>query len=76
MEDKNSKLYVAPEFRKSDLSGIDTDTRLEVHIAGEVKVYNNIHYPNGFAKKVFTNNPSCTHVEVISPDGNYTINRS
>tara|TARA_Y100000389_G_scaffold195186_1_gene226220 strand:- start:8241 stop:8471 length:231 start_codon:yes stop_codon:yes gene_type:complete len=76
MENKNNKLYVAPEFRKNDLSEIDTDTRLEVHIEGDVKVYNNIHYPHGFAKKVFANNPACTHIEVISADGNYTINRS
>jgi hypothetical protein len=72
----SGKLYVKPEFRKNALSDVDTETRVEVHTTNETtKVYNNIHYPQAFARKVFNESSSCTHIEVIAPAGNYTINR-
>ena len=71
-----SKFKVGNQFRKNPLANVSTRTNIEVHIEGKsTKVYDNIHYPSAFARKVFNENVDCTHVVVRTEDGEETINR-
>jgi hypothetical protein len=57
------KYKVKDQFRTNDLSKVETSISAEVHVPGEnIKMYSNIHYPNGFACRTFKNNPSVSHI--------------
>lgn len=76
---KKGKFFVGIDFRKNELSSAKTNLIVEVHSTEEnIKLYNNIHYPDAFAKKIFKNNNKVTHVIVRNAVDNseYTINNT
>ena len=63
MSEKVDKFFVGTEFRKNKLAEKDSAITAEVHCPGKaIKSYVNIHYPSAFAKKVFRESPSTTHI--------------
>ena len=66
------KFFVGNEFRTNKLSTVPSSVRAEVHAAdGTIKIYDNIHYPSAFFKKVFKENPTYTKIEFVDvSDGN------
>ena len=63
MDKKEDKFFVDTKFRHNKLSVKNTSIRAEVHIPGsQVRVYDNIHYPNAHANKIFKSSPATTHI--------------
>lgn len=60
-----SKIYVKQEFRKSTLSSMDSSITATVYYTDDnsPRVYTNVHYPNAFSRKVFSQNSNIDHVE-------------
>jgi hypothetical protein len=57
------KFKVGESFRKSDLSQIKTSREVwAVYNNGDTKIYDNVHYPDAFAKKIFMNDSKIDHV--------------
>lgn len=71
------KFTVADKYRKNNLSHIDSPIKAEVHDLDVIKVYDNIHSPDAFAKKVFRNNEHCTKIVFtdLSTQTVWTVNR-
>lgn len=72
------KYAVNRQFRKSNLSHQDSPITAEVHFEGsDTKIYDNVHYPNPFANKIFNENSNATHVifRDSSEDSMWTVNR-
>jgi len=70
------KFKVNPEYRVSDLSHIPTNTLVEAHMrSGSVKVYDNVHYPEKFARAIFNREESCLKVVVKKGEEEYEIEK-
>lgn len=71
---KKDKFYIGENFRKSHLSKKHSPITAEVHEPGQsIKAYTNVHYPNAFAKKVFKENNSVTHIVFKDSSGGNDI---
>ena len=63
MAKKEDKFFVGTKFRRNKLAETNTNIRAEVHKPGHsIKVYDNIHYPNALAKKIFSESSGVTHI--------------
>ena len=65
MGNDSKKIYVAPEFRKNSLANLDSSITATVYYTdnSSPRAYTNIHYPNAFSKKVFSQKSNIDHVE-------------
>lgn len=66
----SNKFFVGTEYRRNPLSHQDSPVRAEVHTNDGIKVYDNIHYPSSFAKKVFKENPTYTKIVFVDISDN------
>lgn len=65
MGKSKDKFFVSEEFRRNDLSSIKSSINATVHYTGDKssRIYDNIHYPNSFAKKVFEQHTDIDYIE-------------
>jgi len=71
------KFKVNMEYRTNELASIPTNTIVEVHLKdGSIRVYDNIHYPEKFANKVFKGSNNCEKIIVKNGEEEYTIEKS
>lgn len=72
-----SKINVGREYRTNELADIPSNTSVEVYMKnGSIKVYDNIHYPEKFANRIFKNSNDCTKIIVKRGSETYTIEKS
>lgn len=70
------KFKVNPEYRVSELSRIPSNTVVEAHMnSGSIKVYDNVHYPERFARAIFNREDGCLKVVVKKGDELYEIEK-
>lgn len=72
------KFKVEDSFRTSDLSQMRTSCEVwAVYSNGDTKIYDNVHYPSPFSKRVFTNDSKVDHIIVknLKENTEYRIDR-
>lgn len=73
-----SKYKVGREYRTSDLSHQTSSYVLEANMSnGTTKIYDNVHYPEKFARTMFSRHADITSILVkdLSDSSSTTINR-
>lgn len=62
----SGKFKVGEEYRDNPLSKTDSPISVEVHFSDgkSTRVYDNVHFPNKFAEKIFNRDHSVSHVIV------------
>lgn len=72
------KFKVGDSFRTSDLSQIKTSCEVwAIYGNGDTKIYDNVHYPHSFSKRIFTNDSEVDHIIVknLSENTEYRIDK-
>lgn len=65
-----TKFKVKSKFRTSELSNHETSCSAEVHYRNnEIRIYDNIHYPKSFCKRIFEGESSNLISHIIIKDG-------
>ena len=62
----SSKFKVGESYRNNPLSKDESPISVEVYYSDNrsTRVYDNVHFPNKFAEKIFNRDPSVSHVIV------------
>lgn len=65
-----TKFKVKSKFRTSELSNHEASKVAEVHYRNnEIRIYDNIHYPKSFCRKIFEGESSDLISHIIIKDG-------
>jgi hypothetical protein len=65
----STKFKVKPKFRTNDLANHAASRVAEVHYRNnEIRIYDNIHYPKSFCKKIFEGESSSLVSHIVIKD--------